>query len=331
MKLVRSAALLTAAAIMSVTALGAQSKNAATTSSSANVLRTADGHPDLSGTWTNGTTTAFERPVALGEKAFYTEAEAAEQGRLASERRNAARGARRPGDVGSDNEAFVDTGYQPVSTRQTSLIVDPPDGRIPILPAAEKQRDFNVNNNESYEHMSPWDRCITRGPTALFPAGYNNGYQIVQTRDYVVILAEMIHEARVIPLDGRPHVGAAIKQWSGDSRGRWEGNTLVVDTTNFHDRGWLTTHAGSGRLRGVPFSDQLHLVERFTRVDAVTLSYQMTVEDPTVYARPWTFSMPMVRDDGYLIYEYACAEGNQAIGLMLRGARRLEQDKQPSP
>ena len=309
------------------TAISAQSKNAANSTSSASALSTDGGHPDLSGTWTNGTTTAFERPVALGNKAFYTEAELAEEGRRATERRRAARSARRPGDVGGDNEAFVDTGYQPVSTRQTSLIVDPPDGRIPILPAAEKQRDFNENNDESYEHMSPWDRCITRGPGGLFPAGYNNGYQIVQTRDHVVILTEMIHEARVIPLDGRPHAAAAIKQWSGDSRGRWEGDTLVVETTNFHDRGWFSTHAGSGRLRGVPVSDKLHLVERFTLVDANTISYQMTVDDPGVYARPWTFSIPMVRDEGYLIYEYACAEGNQAIALALRGARQLEREK----
>src|SRR5262245_25361830 len=166
--------------------------------------------PDLSGTWFSGTATPFERPATLGDKAFYTEAEAAEQERQASERRATAQRARRPGDVGNDNEAFVDTGYKMTSTRQTSLIVDPPDGRLPILPAAEKQREFNVNNLDSYEHLSPWDRCITRGPTALFPAGYNNGYQIVQTRDYVMILSEMIHEARIVPLDGRSHLNANI-------------------------------------------------------------------------------------------------------------------------
>ena len=298
---------------------------AAKTSSAAAGLRTPDGQPDLQGTWTNGTATPLERPPALGTKAFFSEEEAAENARLAAERGAAPR-PRRAGDVGNDNEAFVDAGYKPVSTRQTSLIVDPPDGRIPILPAAEQQRDFNVINTDSYEKMSPWDRCITRGPTALFPAGYNNGYQIVQTRDYVVVVSEMIHEARVVPLDGRPHVHASVKQWSGDSRGHWEGATLVVDTTNFHDRGWLATHAAAGRLRGVPYSEALHIVERFTRVDANTISYQMTVDDPNVYARPWTLSMPLVRDDRYQIFEYACAEGNQAIGLMLRGARTLEHE-----
>jgi hypothetical protein len=279
---------------------------------------------DLQGTWTNGTITPLERPPALAGKAFLTEEEAATQEQQSAERRNAR--VRRPGDVGSDNEAFVDTGYKVVSTRQTSLVVDPPDGRIPMLPAAEKGRDFNVASLDSFETMSPWDRCITRGPTGLFPAGYNNGYQIVQTPTHVVIVTEMIHEARVVPLDGRPHVDPRIRLWAGDSRGRWEGATLVVETTNFHDRGWFSTHAGSGRLRGVPHSDALRLVERFTRVDAGTIIYEMTVEDPSAYARPWTFSVPLVRSDDYRLYEYACHEGNQATALMLRGARTLERE-----
>jgi hypothetical protein len=172
--------------------------------------------------------------------------------------------------------------------------------------------------------MSPWDRCITRGPTALFPAGYNNGYQIVQTPDYVVVVSEMIHEARIIPLDGRPHADPHLRGWSGDSRGHWEGTTLVVDTINFTDKGWIATHAGSGRLRGVPTTEALHLVERFTPVDASTISYSMTIEDPAVYTAPWTFSMPLTRNDGYQIFEYACHEGNQAIANALRGARVQE-------
>jgi hypothetical protein len=286
--------------------------------------RTPDGQPDLQGMWTNGTLTPFERPGELADKAFLTEDEAAAQQRQATERRaNAARN-RRPGDVGGDNEAFVDTGYKIVSTRQTSLVVDPPDGRVPILPAAERKRDFNLANVDSYESMSPWDRCITRGPTALFPAGYNNAYQIVQTPTHVVIVSEMIHEARIIPLDGRPHVGPGARLWTGDARGHWEGATLVVDTTNFNDRGWITTHAGSGRLRGVPHGEALHLVERFTRVDADTISYDMTVDDPSAFTRPWKFSMPLTRNESYQMFEYACHEGNQAVGLILRGARTQE-------
>jgi hypothetical protein len=146
----------------------------------------------------------------------------------------------------------------------------------------------------------------------------------VQTPTHVVIVSEMIHEARVIPLDGRPHVAPSVRLWAGDARGHWEGATLVVDTTNFNDRGWFTTHAGSGRLRGVPNSEALHVIERFTRVDADTISYDMTVDDPGAYAKPWKFSMPWTRNDGYQMFEYACHEGNQAIGLILRGARAQE-------
>ena len=279
---------------------------------------------DLQGIWTNGTLTPFERPPALGTKAFYTPEEAVNEERLATERRNSR--TRRPGDVGSDNEAFVDSGYKFVSTRQTSLIVDPPDGRIPIRPEVEKLRDLNVNGLDSFETMSPWDRCITRSPTNLFPAGYNNGYQIIQTPAYVMIMSEMIHEARIIPLDGRPHADARIGQWLGDSRGRWEGKTLVVDTTNFRDAGWIATHAGAGRLRGVPHTKALHIVERLTRVDAATIIYEATIDDPGIYERPWTFSMPFVKSDDYQIFEYACHEGNEATGLMLRGARTQEQE-----
>jgi hypothetical protein len=279
---------------------------------------------DLQGVWTNGTLTPFERPPALGTKAFFTPEEAVVEERQATERRNSRN--RRPGDVGSDNEAFVDTGYKFVSTRQTSLVVDPPDGRIPIRSEVEKQRDFNVNNLDAFETMSPWDRCITRSPTNLFPAGYNNGYQIVQTPDYVMIMSEMIHEARIIPLNGRPHVDGRVGQWLGDSRGRWEGKTLVVDTTNFRGSGWIATHAGAGRLRGVPHTRALHIVERLTRVDASTLIYEATIEDPEIFERPWTFSMPFVKSDDYQIFEYACHEGNEATGLMLRGARTLERE-----
>src|SRR5207249_793159 len=135
----------------------------------------------------------------------------------------------------------------------------------------EKRRDFNTRNTETFETMSPWDRCITRGPTGLFPANYNNGYQIVQTRGFVVIHAEMIHEARVIPLDSPSHLPSSVRTWNGDSRGHWEGTTLVVDTTNFSDKGWLATNAGTGRLRGVPTSESLHVVERFSLTDANTL------------------------------------------------------------
>jgi len=309
--------------------LGAQAQSpatakraSATSSSSTAALRTPDGHSLLEGMWTNGTLTPFERPANQASKPFLTEEEAAAVEKQAAERRP--NQVRRPGDVGSDNEAFVDTGYKVTSTRQTSLVVDPPDGRVVMLPAAEKQRDHNLNSVDSYESMSPWDRCITRGPGGLFPAAYNNAYQITQTRDYVVITSEMIHEARIIPLDNRRHLPAAVRSWSGDSVGHWEGVTLVVDTTNFHDKGWITAHASSGRLRGTPVSTALHVVERFTRTAASTILYEATIDDPNAYAKPWTVRVPMTLDNGYQMFEYACHEGNQAVGNILRGARVQE-------
>ena len=286
--------------------------------------RTPDGQPDLQGMWTNPTITPFERPTALAGKAFLTEQEAAAAEQQAAERRENAERAPAPGDVGSYNDFWFDSGTKVVATRQTSLVIDPPDGRVPVRPEAEAARDHNLTNVDSYESMSPWDRCITRGPGRMFPAGYNNAYQIVQTPGYVVILQEMIHEARIIPVDGRPHLDQSIRLWTGDPRGRWEGNTLVVETTNFNDKGWITTNAASARIRGVPHSDALRLVERFSRVDADTISYEVTIEDPKIFTRPWTVAIPLGRDDSYQMFEYACHEGNQAIEHVLSSARTAE-------
>jgi len=146
----------------------------------------------------------------------------------------------------------------------------------------------------------------------------------VQRPGFVMIAQEMIHEARIIPLDGRPHVDKSVRMWTGDPRGRWEGNTLVVETTNFNDKGWIATNGASARIRGVPHSEALKLVERFTRTDADTISYEITVDDPNIFTRPWTVSMPLVRDDSYQIFEYACHEGNRAIEHILSAARAAE-------
>lgn len=292
------------------------------------VPRTADGHPDLQGTWFHGTLTPLERPVALGTKALYTAAEREEAARQIAERRANPQRTARPGDVGTDNEAFVDEGYTLLDNGQTSLIVDPPDGRLPLTPEAVKRAAFNNENRDDYETMSPWDRCITRGPTLMLPAGYNNGTRIVQSKGLVMIEAEMVHEARIVPTDARPHLPSSVRTWLGDAVGRWDGDTLVIDSTNFHDRGWLSTYAASGRLRGVPHSQQLHIVERFTMTDANTITYELTVDDPPYYSRPWTASVPLRRDDSYLVYEAACHEGNQAIELVLRG-RRFEDQNRP--
>ena len=290
--------------------------------------RTPDGHPDFQGVWTHGTLTPFERPPALGTKAFYTEEEALETARQAVARRAGPRAAN-PGDVGGDNEAFVDTGYQTLPTRQTSQVVEPADGRIPFKPELDKIREFNNTSRDDYESMSPWDRCITRSPTLMLPAGYDNGIRIVQTPGHVVIESEMVHEARIVPTDGSRHPDGRVRNWTGDPRGHWEGDTLVVDSTNYTDKGWISTHAGSGRLRGTPNSTALHIVERFTMISDNTIQWTMAVEDPGVFTAPWKVSLLLNRSDDYQIYEYACHEGNQAIELVLRGARAEEASGQP--
>jgi len=158
----------------------------------------------------------------------------------------------------------------------------------------------------------------------MFPAGYNNAYEIVQSRGYVVIHYEMIHEARIIPLDGRPHVPAQVRLWNGDPRGHWDGSTLVVDTTNYNNKGWIATQAAAGRIKGIPQTESLHVVERFTPVDANTIDYQATIDDPKMFTRPWTVSVPLHRNPAYRLYEYACHEGNRAVEGVLRGARAEE-------
>jgi hypothetical protein len=282
--------------------------------------------PDLQGTWTNATITPFERPDELANKAVLTPAEAAEVEKQAA--KNSVDAPPKAGDVGSYNRVWFDSGTKVVSTRQTALVVDPPDGRVPVKPTAEAKRDYNAAHiTDSYEYMSPWDQCITRGvPGVYFPAGYNNAHQIVQTPGYVVIFSEMIHELRVIPTDGSPHLPASVRLWNGDSRGHWDGKTLVVDTTNFNGKGWISTSAAGGRIKGIPESPSLHLVERFTRADPDTILYEITIDDPEVYTKPWKVSMPLTRDDSYKIYEYACHEGNEAVGNILRGGRAAEKN-----
>jgi hypothetical protein len=287
--------------------------------------RTADGQPDLQGIWTNATITPFERPASLRDKAFLTEAEAEALERQALSRREED-APPRAGDVGSYNQFWFDSGDRVVSTRRTSLVVDPPDGRVPLRPEAEAARTYNsAHEGDSYEFLSVWDRCITRGvPGGMFPAGYNNAYQIVQTPGYVVVHYEMIHEARIIPIDGRPHLPAHVRSWNGDARGRWDGNTLVVETTTFNNKGWIATQAAAGRIKGIPQTESLHVVERLTPIDANTIDYAATIDDPKMFTRPWTVSVPLHRDPTYRIYEYACHEGNRAVEGILRGARAQE-------
>ena len=285
--------------------------------------RTPDGQPDIQGVWTNATMTPLERPADLAGKPFFSEAEAAALERAAQEQREQAfaPGAVRierlpPGSRFAGYNAAIWSGTRSIApTRRTSMVVDPPSGRVPLRPEAESRRDYLVaHRSDTYENMSVYTRCITRGvPGALIPNFYNAGNHILQAPGYVVILTEMIGEARIIPLDDRPPLDPAIGLWMGDSRGRWEGETLVVETTNFDDRGWITPNQNAGRMHGVPVSRTLRVVERFTRVSEDVLDWRATVEDPSFYTAPWTLELPLTRDPSYDLYEYACHEGNYAV------------------
>ncbi len=299
--------------------------------------RTPDGHPDLQGFWTNATFTPLERPNGITRE-FYSPEEAAD-----IQRREAARlgqqadapstagqwlangpgAAPKPGteaDVHYDFSQFgLDRSQSPIArTLRTSLIVDPPDGRIPPLSAGGRQRAA-ARAEARKELGGRWDsaqsnelddRCIIMGAgPPLMPQGYNSNYQIVQGRDHVMVLAEMLHDARVIPLDGRPPVSTNIRQWMGSSRGRWEGDTLVVETTNFNGK---VGYRGSG--------ENLRVIERFTRIADDTLVYRFTLDDPTTWTRPWTAEIAMAKTIGPL-FEFACHEGNYGLLNTLRGAR----------
>jgi hypothetical protein len=266
--------------------------------------RTPWGDPDLQGLWSNQTSTPLERPTALQGRETLTAEEAEEREETA--RQNADRPPP-PGDPGTYNAFWREPG---IALTRTSLIVDPPDGRVPPLTPEGKARiaarDAAMRGRQPagpWENHSTWDRCITRGVIKL-QSFYSASHQIFQSPGYVVIVQELIHEARIVPLDGRPALSPAIRHWMGESRGRWDGDTLVVETTNFTDR---NPFRGSG--------DTLRLVERFTRTRSDAIDYQFTVDDPQVFSRPWTVAMPMMT--GGPIFEYACHEGNYAMRNML--------------
>ena len=280
--------------------------------------RTAWGHPDLQGYWTNTTTTPLQRPLDLKDKAVLTDAELAERDRLVAERANQDQ-APSAGNPGTYNDAWYERGSL---NRRTSLIIDPEDGRLPPLTPDAKQRAEDERRGrgpaDSWTDRSVYERCITRGlPGAMMPGFYNHNYHILQTPDHVVIRVEMIHDARIIALGGRTPLPGGIRQWMGSSRGHWEGETLVVETTNFNDK------VREQSLIAFSSGQNLRLVERFTRTAADTIDYQFTVTDPTFYTRPWTASIPMARFEGPL-YEYACHEGNYGLAGILAGARAEE-------
>jgi hypothetical protein len=209
-----------------------------------------------------------------------------------------------------------------------SMVVDPPNGRVPVMKWAEDKRAYDLDHVQDHEvHQTSWERCITRGmPAGMFPAGYNNAYEFIQTPGYVVIRYEMIHNARIIPIDGRPRLGEKIRQWDGEPRGHWEGTTLVVESTNYNDKGMIATSAATQRIRGIPQSEALHVIERFTPVDADTIVYRATIEDKNVYTGAWTVEIPLTRDSKYRMFEYACQEGNYATPNILAGGRAAERE-----
>lgn len=292
------------------------------TSANNSALRTSDGQPNLQGVWDFGSVTPLQRPAALGDKAFLTEEEVS-----ALETQAAAGRVDRPpraGDPGSYNQFWFAGGTTVSGTRRTSLISDPPDGQLPAYTAAGEARmaaraDAR-GRNEGPEDRDIDERCIlgfNSGPPML-PGAYNNLVQVFQAPGYVVILNEMVNDVRVIPLDGRPALPSHIQQWKGDSRGRWEGDTLVVETRNFRDIG--TAHPAPNMELLEALGPQLHLTERFSRLDDGTLSYAFTVNDPTAFAQPWSVETTMTRTPDPL-YEYACHEGNYGLFNILAGAQ----------
>jgi len=304
--------------------------------------RTREGRPDLQGVWSYATLTPLERPEEFAGKAFFTEAEASAFERRTLDVQNRDR---RDGDGPSGrgpdgrtdldrayNQVWWEYGARVVGTRRTSLVIDPPDGQIPPMTAAglksaEDKRGLWTANGEyeggarglsfdSYLDRPLQERCLgwtVTGPPML-PGAYNNNMEVFQTPDSVVIVNEMVHEHRIVPLEARPPVGASIKLWMGNSRGRWDGDTLIVDTTNFRP----TVFRGA--------STSLHLVERFKRVDGDTLLYEFTDNDPVTWTRPWTVQFPMTRSREP-IFEYACHEGNYSLPNILAGARAAEKSE----
>jgi hypothetical protein len=276
--------------------------------------KTAWGHPDLEGIWTSDDMRGvpMARPTQFGTRRYLTDEEFVARG----QEREAARKVdnARTGTFRNE-EGTRDFGY-------TSMVIDPPDGRIPALTAEARTRPpirgtSGVGPFNTIDDFSLWDRCVTRGLAGSWlPVVYGNGTRIMQTPDSVVIFHEMVHETRVIPLDGRPHLGGGLRQLMGDSRGHWEGSTLVIETTNFTDR---LAVAG-----GTRYSEAMKMTERITRIDPHMINFELRIDDPKTYTAPWTLRMTLTSQPGYEMYEYACHEGNRSVPNALSGERAYE-------
>jgi hypothetical protein len=284
-----------------------------------------DAHAGFDGIWNSATATPLERPAQWKDKPFFTPEEAAEWERRVAEGNQEPSPQAASKNVGTYNTVFREFGSRTVKTLRTSIVTDPPDGRIPALTptaaGAKRRRVDAMKNADSAQDTGLQDQClafVTAGPPML-PYSYNSNYQIVQTKDAVVVHAEMIHDARIIHLDGRPHLPPDIRLWLGDSVGHWAGATLVVDTTNFTDSGGFYGDAGGN----FGWDRNLHLIERLSLLDADTLLYRFEIDDPTAFTQPWKGELTMARSSGP-IYEYACHEGNYALSNLLRGYRTRE-------
>jgi hypothetical protein len=315
-------------------------KSAATENGSAfTPPKTPWGDPDLQGIWPGNMGVPMQRPKNLGDRTTLTDEEYSKRVEQAQRAAAADNEERAPKDarVGIGPPSYWTERGKP--TRQASLIIDPPDGRLPALtPEAQKRRKEArgglgdpaewAGRADSYEDLNLYYRCISRGVTgSIIPVVYNNGNQILQAPGYVVIRNEMIHEARVIPLDSRPHVSPTIREYMGDSRGHWEGNTLVIETTNYTDKTSIGSNGVGYNGEGGRHTQALRTVERLTRVDDNTINYEATVDDPQTWTKPWTMRIELKRDSKYQYLEYACHEGNYAMRDILSGARADEAAK----
>ena len=310
--------------VLAVTSVAGQTAVSDTARRVAEVPMTPWGDPDLQGIWSSSGATPMERPdgyqgretLSDEEVAVIRSETAARDARLwhAEARRTEA-----GGNVGAYNNLWMERGAR---TNRTSMLVDPPDGRFPPLtPAGKIASTGRPRGDDSWEDRHIWERCVTRGgmPNAMFPRSYNNNMQVFQAPGYVVMLLEQVHEVRIVPLDNRPPLPGNIGQWNGDSRGHWDGDTLVVVTRNLDHRvsalqPWSVFNSRSGS------GESMTLVERFTRVDGDALEYEVQVTDPQMYTRPWTVAYPFSRTSD-LMFEYACHEGNVGMEGILSGGR----------
>jgi len=333
---------LVSTAVMLATAAGLLAGSAAAQRAPYRAPRTPWGDPDLQGIWpsTQMVGVPFERPQQFGNRLYLTADELRDRQRQAERQQqldSADFDIDKPsadivamGDVGGPTSPPPHWLERGEPSRQSGLIVDPPDGRLPPMTPDGGRRAASARSTytqytgfDNFDDLGPYDRCISRGPLgSMFPVVYNNGNEILQTPGQVVFRHEMIHETRVVPLDGRPHLSPALKSYMGDSRGRWDGDTLVVTTSNLNGR---TGAQGNGNI--MPLSDATVVTERFTRVAPDTLQYQLTVSDPKTWTAPWTAAFPLKRDGKYTIFEYACHEGNYAMKDILSASRADDRAK----